>query len=58
MISTDYTKCLYCRWRDVNNAQCFDGHLQYSGKTECDGFERPLNVEGKTQKKSFKTLSQ
>ena len=56
MIKTDYTKCLSCRWRDVNNAQCFDGHLQYSGKTECDGFERPLSMEGKTQKKALKIL--
>ena len=41
MIKTDYTKCLSCRWRDVNNAQCFDGHLQYNGKLECEGFETP-----------------
>ncbi len=43
-MKTDYTKCLSCRWRDVNNAQCFDGHLQYNGKLECEGFEVPSNT--------------
>ena len=39
MIATDYTKCLSCRWRDVNNVQCFDGHLQMPNKKECEGYE-------------------
>ena len=40
--------CKSCAWYDPARPQCFDGHLQYSGKTECDGFERPLSMEGKT----------
>lgn len=48
--------CKSCRWYDPAHPQCFDGHLQYSGKTECDGFERPLSMEGKTQKKALKIL--
>jgi len=39
MISTDYTKCLFCRWRDRDNAQCFDGHLQRRHIKECEGYE-------------------
>ena len=31
--------CNVCRWRDVNNFQCFDGHGQYTGRLKCDGFE-------------------
>ena len=40
MIATDYTKCLSCRWRDRDNVQCFDGHLQLPNKKECEGYER------------------
>jgi hypothetical protein len=39
MIKTDYTKCLFCRWQDRNNAQCFDGHLQRPHIKECEGYE-------------------
>ena len=39
MITTDYTKCLSCRWRDVNNVQCFDGQLQRRHIKECEGYE-------------------
>ncbi len=39
MITTDYTKCLSCRWRDVNNVQCYDGHLQRRHIKECEGYE-------------------
>ena len=38
--------CSVCRWRDVNNFQCFDGHGQYNGKVECDGFEYDNMKEG------------
>lgn len=31
--------CLSCKWRDIYNAQCYDGHLQMSGKKECEGHE-------------------
>jgi hypothetical protein len=31
--------CLSCKWRDHNNAQCYDGHLQYKCRQECDGYE-------------------
>ncbi len=31
-------KCLFCRWRDINNVQCFDGHLQYPRKKDCEGY--------------------
>lgn len=30
--------CSFCKWRDKENAQCFDGHLQYDSKIKCDGF--------------------
>jgi hypothetical protein len=39
MISTDYTKCLSCRWRDRDNVQCFDGHIQRRHIKECEGYE-------------------
>ena len=39
MITTDYTKCLSCRWRDQDNVQCYDGHLQLPNKKECEGYE-------------------
>lgn len=39
MIETDYTKCLSCRWRDRDNVQCYDGHLQMPNKKECEGYE-------------------
>lgn len=39
MIATDYTKCLSCRWRDRDNVQCYDGHLQTENKKECEGYE-------------------
>lgn len=39
MITTDYTKCLSCRWRDRDNVQCYDGHLQTENKKECEGYE-------------------
>lgn len=39
MITTDYTKCLSCRWRDRDNVQCFDGHLQRRHIKECEGYE-------------------
>jgi hypothetical protein len=38
MIATDYTKCLFCRWQDREHAQCFDGHLQYPHKKDCEGY--------------------
>ena len=31
--------CTSCKWRDMYNAQCYDGHLQMSGKKECEGHE-------------------
>ena len=31
--------CLSCKGRDRNNAQCYDGHLQYKCRQECDGYE-------------------
>jgi hypothetical protein len=31
--------CLFCKWMDVYNAQCYDGHLQMSSKKECEGYE-------------------
>lgn len=40
----DLPICKACRWYDKDNAQCFDGHLQYEGKIKCDGFE---NFTGK-----------
>ena len=40
MITTNYTKCLSCRWRDRDNVQCYDGHLQLPNKKECEGYER------------------
>ena len=39
MIAIDYTKCLTCRWRDRDNVQCYDGHLQMPNKKECEGYE-------------------
>lgn len=33
-----YRICLYCYWRDRNNYQCFDGHLQYKSRQHCPGF--------------------
>lgn len=39
MISTDYTKCLSCRWRDREHVQCFDGHLQRQHIKSCEGYE-------------------
>lgn len=39
MIATNYTKCLTCHWRDRDNVQCFDGHLQMPNKKECEGYE-------------------
>lgn len=38
--------CLTCKWMDVYNAQCFDGHLQYQKKCECEGYEHS-NVSAK-----------
>jgi hypothetical protein len=35
--------CKKCRWYDRDNAQCYDGHLQYSGKQECEGFKLARN---------------
>lgn len=35
----DLPICKACRWYSCSMAQCFDGHLQYSGKQECEGFE-------------------
>jgi hypothetical protein len=35
----DFTICEICKWYDENNAQCYDGHLQYNKKTECEGYE-------------------
>lgn len=32
--------CTSCKWMDVYNVQCFDGHLQYDGKLECEGYEQ------------------
>ena len=32
--------CTSCKWRDMYNEQCYDGHLQTSGKKECEGYER------------------
>ncbi len=40
--------CLFCRWRDQERAQCFDGHLQMSSKKECEGYEHS-NVSAKTK---------
>lgn len=42
MITTDYTKCLTCRWRDRDNVQCYDGHLQRLFIKECDGYEHSI----------------
>jgi hypothetical protein len=42
MIATDETKCLTCRWRDRDNVQCFDGHLQMPNKKECEGYEHSI----------------
>jgi hypothetical protein len=41
--SRDLPICKACRWYDMTQPQCFDGHLQYSGKLECEGFETPLH---------------
>jgi len=30
--------CIHCYWRDRNNYQCFDGHIQYKNRQECSGF--------------------
>lgn len=38
MIKRKYTKCLFCRWQDRERAQCFDGHLQYPHKKDCEGY--------------------
>ena len=32
--------CKSCRWRDQDNVQCYDGHLQLPNKKECEGYER------------------
>lgn len=42
MITTDYTKCLTCRWRDRDNVQCYEGHLQMPNKKECEGYEHSI----------------
>jgi hypothetical protein len=39
MIKTDCCICIYCKWRDAYNAQCYDGHLQMPNKNECEGYE-------------------
>ena len=55
MIKTDYTKCLFCKWQDRNNAQCFDGHLQYPHKKDCEGYtysELPAQQRFKFQEDS------
>lgn len=33
-----YRICLHCYWRDRNNYQCFDGHLQYTSRQKCSGY--------------------
>ena len=33
-----YKICIHCYWRDRNNYQCFDGHIQYKNRQECSGF--------------------
>ena len=35
----DLPICKSCRWRDRDNVQCFDGHLQMPNKKECEGYE-------------------
>ena len=31
--------CAVCKWNDPEQAQCYDGHLQYNGKQNCEGHE-------------------
>jgi hypothetical protein len=57
MIATDETKCLTCRWRDRDNVQCFDGHLQYSGRINCEGFEYPPHTTHSAPKRSESALN-
>lgn len=33
-----YRICIHCYWRDRNNYQCFDGHIQYRERQECSGY--------------------
>ncbi len=42
--------CKPCKWYDPTKAQCFDGHLQYSGKIECDGFDPDINRRQKLER--------
>jgi hypothetical protein len=31
--------CYNCKWFDHNGAGCFNGHLQYAQRKDCEGFE-------------------
>jgi hypothetical protein len=42
MSKTDCCICIYCKWRDAYNAQCYDGHLQMPNKKECEGYEHSI----------------
>ena len=36
---TETKICDTCKWQDKTQAQCYDGHLQYDGKQNCEGYE-------------------
>ncbi len=42
--------CKPCKWYDPTRSQCYDGHLQYSGKIECDGFTPDINGKRNLEK--------
>jgi hypothetical protein len=31
--------CTNCKWLDKEHDQCFNGHLQYARRDDCDGFK-------------------
>lgn len=35
----DLPICKACRWYDMTQPQCFDGHLQRQHIKECEGYE-------------------
>lgn len=41
-----YRICIHCYWRDRNNYQCFDGHIQYKNRQKCSGYCERLDFTG------------
>lgn len=33
----DIPLCKMCQWYDGTRAECYDGHIQFRGKKDCDG---------------------